>query len=356
MFDQFLNSFCFPDFVSFAVAIGIFGFSYILYLVLLLAFRKIFIKESLFGKIIESLKWPVLLILIEISISSFSKLFISGEQTLGIVKHTLVIFILATLGWILGAVVKTSFSHYMGRLSKETPKNHAARSILTQIFFLYRLIMLVIVVLTLSSILMTFPFIRTIGIGILGSAGILGIALGIAARPIFLNIMAGFQIALTKTIKIGDAVFLEGEFCRIESMHLTHVVARTWDLRRHVVPISYFVDKSFQNWDLESPELIAPLFFYCDYTMPVDVIRNKVEELLHKTPLWNRKTWKVEAYDMDEQALQLRISMSTYDIASANELKCYMREKLLAFIQQEYPNMLPAIRYAQPSEQELQKA
>nr|NGX55577.1 Miniconductance mechanosensitive channel MscM [Chlamydiota bacterium] len=219
------------------------------------------------------------------------------------------------------------------------------RAVVTQVRLLYRVVLFLIVILTLAVILLTFQPIKSIGIGILGSAGILGIALGIAAKPILLNVMAGIQIAFTKIIKIEDAVIVQGDFARIEKIYLTHVVARTWDLRRIILPVSYFIDTPFQNWSAKTTELIGVVYLYCDYSVSVDAIREKFFEILKSSDLWNERVAKVQVTDMTEQTMKLRLIMTADDAPTAFNLRCVVREKLMEFLKKEYPHSLPHVRY-----------
>lgn len=345
MIEEWFISICLPTLFSVGMAIGLFIFAYCLYRILLIIFRKIFRRDGLAKKLVEALRGPILVILFEIAAIISVNILGIREKFERFIRHSIVILIIGTLGWVLASILRAIYKHFIHRLRERSTADISKRSILTQLLFLYRLLMFIIIIITAASILMTFPYIKSVGVGILGSAGIVGIALGVAARPILLNLMAGFQIAVTKTITIGDAVFMEGDFAYVEAIHLTHVIARTWDLRRLIVPISYFIDKPFQNWDTKSPELLGSLFLYCDYTVPVKVIRQKVEELAGSTPLWNGKVWGVHVTNCTDKSIEIRIILTADDAPKAFELRAYVREKLIEFMQKEYPHSLPCVRY-----------
>ncbi len=266
-----------------------------------------------------------------------------SENMHKIVEHILIILVMGTVGWILCGVVVLFYRRFLNRIRSNRPGS-ASRALLTQALFLYRFLIFAIIVVTLALILLTFPYIRGVGVGILGSAGIVGIALGIAARPILLNLMAGFQIAINKTINIGDLIVVDGETARVESIHLTHIIIQTWDLRRVIIPISRFIDQSFQNWDIADPELIGTVFIYCDYQMPVETLRQKTGQILAECPYWNKKSWKLHVTDCKENTIEIRIIASAKDANDAFELRAYLREKLIAFINAEHTHALPTLR------------
>lgn len=295
--------------------------------------RRVFQHTSLGRKVLDSVKWPLFAILLELSLFFIPRFVSLSEQYLSVMEHLLMVLVIATLGWLLAQLVRTLFMQFILKFKERTEDLHN-RSTLTQLLFLYKLSMFACVLLTIGAILISFPYIKSIGIGILGSAGIAGIALGIAARPILTNLLAGFQIAFSKTLKLNDAIYVENELVRIESFHLTYIVGRTWDLRRLILPVSYFIDKPFQNWDSENPELIGTVFLYCDFGVSVEKIRHKVADLLAKTPLWNEKSWNLHVTKQTETGIEIRITVSADDSSNSFELCCYLREKLVEFLNQ----------------------
>lgn len=329
------------------VFLALFAGMYGIYRILFWVLRKMLGKKELPKKLIKQLRAPALPLSLLVAFVIGSHLFPLPNQIRGVVEHIWLLLFMACLGWLGIATIQSIFHTLFKRYGDGVAAAAGQRSLLTQLLFLYRVLIFTIIVLTLAAMLMTFPGIKSVGIGLLGSAGIAGIALGLAARPILLNLLAGFQIAVTKTIKIGDAVFLDGEFCRIESLHLTHVIVRTWDLKRVVYPISYFVDHPFQNWDLVDTEMIGSVFLYCDYAVPMDAIRQKVEELVSQHPDWNKKVCKAHMTKCGETNVEIRVIATANSPAEAFELKAYLREKIVEFLQKEYPKALPCTRYLQ---------
>jgi small-conductance mechanosensitive channel len=334
----------FPGLFGWMEVVFFFVAAYFLYRIVLYILKRLAKREGIWGHLKTAVRYPILLLFLELAAMGGLALFIFSEKNLKVAEHAVNIFIIGTLGWLIASILRAYFLNYTAKIGDREKAGVEERSLFTQILFLYRIGMFAVCIITVAAILLSFPYIKNIGIGILGSAGIAGIALGIAARPILLNLIAGFQIAATKTIKIGDCIFLEGESARIESIHLTHVIARTWDLRRTIFPISYFIDKPFQNWDTKDPEMQGILYLFCDYSVPVDLLRKKVEELLPLTPHWNTKSWGLHVTNCTEKTLEIRIYASAKDANAAFELKTFLMEKLVDFIQREYPQVLPCFR------------
>jgi small-conductance mechanosensitive channel len=178
----------------------------------------------------------------------------------------------------------------------------------------------------------------------IASAGVAGIVIGFAAQKSLSALLAGFQIAITQPIRIDDVVIVEGEWGRIEEITLTYVIVCIWDLRRLVVPITYFIEKPFQNWTRTSADILGTVFLRVDYVVPVDSVRQELTRILEASPNWDRKVNVLQVTDAKEQTLELRALASSSDASKSWDLRCEMREKLVAFIQKNYPGSLPRLR------------
>jgi hypothetical protein len=195
-----------------------------------------------------------------------------------------------------------------------------------------------------AAVMMTFPSVRNIGAELFASAGLAGLALGMAARPALGNLIAGIQIALTEPIRIDDAVVVEGEFGRVAEVNTAYVVVRLWDLRHLIVPLSYFIEKPFQNWTRYSSDLIGAVLLHTDYSVPVDRLREEYEGILGAAPLWDGKVKAVQVTDAKQHTLELRFLMSAANPAATFDLRCQVREKLIGYLQKNYPHALPRVR------------
>jgi len=195
-----------------------------------------------------------------------------------------------------------------------------------------------------ALILMKFPSIQHLGTSLLASAGLAGLAAGIAARPVLANLIAGLQLALTEPIRIDDAVLVEGEFGHIEEITTTYVVVRIWDQRRLVTPLAYFIEHPFQNWTLNSADLLGTVMVHVDYRVPVEEVRQELQRIVQGTPLWDGRVWNLQVTDATDSRVELRAMVSAAGAGALWDLRVHVREKLIAFLQERHPQSLPRVR------------
>jgi small-conductance mechanosensitive channel len=262
----------------------------------------------------------------------------------GYFERTLNIAFIAVVGWTFIVFIQVVANLLTFRYSIDVEDNLQARRIRTQTLVMQRVAVVLVIAITLAVILMTFPSARQIGTSIFASAGIAGLIVGMAARSTFAGIIAGLQVALTQPIRIDDAVIVEGEWGWIEEIETTYVVIRLWDLRRLIVPLTYFIEKPFQNWTRSTAEIIGTVFLYVDYSLPVEPVREEFLRILKETRLWNGRTAAFQVTDFTEHAMQLRAIMSANNSSAAFDLRCYIRENLISFLQKHYPSSLPTAR------------
>ena len=222
--------------------------------------------------------------------------------------------------------------------------NLQARKVYTQVRVLSNTLYVIISLFTVASVLMLFEEVRHFGTSILASAGVVGIIIGFAAQKTISNLFAGFQLAMTQPIRLDDVVVVEGEWGRIEEITLTYVVIHIWDDRRMVVPLSYFIEKPFQNWTRASADLLGSVFVWMDYSLPLDEIRKALKEIIETNPLWDRRFWNLQVTDATEKTMQLRVLATSADSSKSWDLRCDIREKLIAYIQKNHPQSLPQLR------------
>jgi small-conductance mechanosensitive channel len=199
-------------------------------------------------------------------------------------------------------------------------------------------------VFALASMLMVFESARQFGASILASAGIAGIIVGFAAQQSIATLLAGFQIAMTQPIRVDDVVIVENEWGRIEEITLTYVVVRIWDLRRLVLPITYFIERPFQNWTRSSADILGTVFLHADYSVPLDALRAELTRILAASPYWDGKVNVLQVTDAKEHTLEIRALASAADASLAWDLRCEVREKLIEFLQRHHPESLPQLR------------
>lgn len=222
--------------------------------------------------------------------------------------------------------------------------NLKERKIRTQLQFVRQMVVVVIVMLTVAAILLSFENLRKIGAGLLTGVGIGGIIIGFAAQSSLSNLLAGFQIAFTQPMRIDDVVIVEGEYGNVEEITLTYVVVRIWDQRRLVLPIRYFIEKPFQNWTRTTSEILGTTFFYLDFSIPIGELRKEYNRLVEASPLWDKRVKVLQVTDMKERSVEVRTLASARNSSEAFDLRCYIRENLMLFIQKNYPESFPKNR------------
>ncbi len=273
-----------------------------------------------------------------------------NEKITPITIHAITFYVIAICSWLLIKTVSMAREAILNQYDFDARDNLKARTVYTQTRVISNIIIGGIIVLAVSFMLMTFSSVRQIGVSLLASAGVVGVVLGFAAQKTLGNLIAGIQIALAQPIRLDDAVVVENEWGWIEEITLTYVVVRIWDLRRLVLPISYFLEKPFQNWTRNSADILGSVFIYADYTVPVEEVRTELGRILKESPHWDKKVNVLQVTDATEHTVELRALMSAADSPTAWNLRCETREKLLEFLQKRYPESLPRTRV------ELQKS
>jgi small-conductance mechanosensitive channel len=258
--------------------------------------------------------------------------------------HVLVALFILLVGWIVLDATNIAMERYMGRLRLDTSDNLLARKAITQMRVLGQVLDVLIGVLTIGFALMTFDSVRQFGISLFASAGLAGIAVGLAARPLLSNLIAGIQLAITQPIRIDDAVVINNEWGWVEEFTSTFVVIRLWDLRRLIVPLSYFFENPFANWTRSGSTVIGTVLLYLDYSVPVDRVRAKAIEFAKASKNWDGNVINVQVTDAKEHTIEVRIIASAADSSKAFDLRCELREKLIGYVQREFPNALPRLR------------
>jgi small-conductance mechanosensitive channel len=251
---------------------------------------------------------------------------------------------IALFTWV--AIVTTDIfgSIYLRRSRLDVEDNLLARKHVTQIRILKRAAVTIIALIGIASALMTFDQVRQLGVSLFASAGVAGLAIGLAARPLLTSLIAGVQIAMTQPIRIQDAVVIEGEFGTIEEITSTYVVVQLWDWRRMILPLNYFIERPFQNWTREKSSIIGAVIIYVDYSADVGAIRRKLEEIVKTTTLWDGRVVNLQVTDVTEMSIQLRALASARTPAAAWDLRCLVREALIAFVSRELTSSLPRSR------------
>ena len=261
-----------------------------------------------------------------------------------IVRQVLGIVMTVAISWMVIKSTSVIEDAVLARFDVGVSDNLQASKIKTQLQMFKKVVIFIMAVFALALVLMNFEKVRQLGTTILASAGVIGIIVGFAAQRTIAALLAGIQIAITQPFRIDDVLFVENEWGRVEEITLTYVVVRIWDLRRLVLPMSYFLEKPFQNWTRTSADLIGAVFLYTDYTVPVAAVRKELHRVLKSSPLWDKKVWNLQVTDTTDRSLELRALMSASDVSSMWDLRCEVRERLVGFIQRKHPEWLPKLR------------
>lgn len=294
------------------------------------------------------------LVLLAIKVALPAARFEPGYQEAA--RRILDLGLVALIGLALVAIVNIGWEVVERRHRIDVEDNLRARKLRTQFGLLRRMALVLIVTLTLGGMLMTFPSLREYGLSLLASAGVAGIIVGLASRPVLANMLAGLQIALTQPIRIDDVVIVEGQFGRVEEITTTFVVIRTWDWRRMVMPLSTFIEKPFENWTLEDSSLIGSVFWHVDYSAPIEAMRRKLNEFLEASAYWDKRVANLQVVEAENHTLKIRALMSAKNSAAAWDLRCQIREQMICWLQQEHPQALPRMRLQETSGSEANGA
>jgi small-conductance mechanosensitive channel len=261
-----------------------------------------------------------------------------------LIEHVYSVLAVTCLGWLTIKIVNFGTLLFLSHFDLKKADNYRARKVHTQVRIFNHILVAFIIFLTILGILVSFKTVRDAGTSILASAGLVSILIGLAAQKTMSNFFAGIQIATAQPIRVDDVVVVENEWGRIEEIHLTFVVVKLWDLRRLIVPITYFTDHIFQNWTQKTADILGAVMLYVDYTMPVKLIREELDKLLEGNELWDGRVKVVQVSNANEQAMEIRILTSSPNSGTSFDLRCAIREHMINFIQKNYPDSLPRIR------------
>ncbi|PRD56619.1 mechanosensitive ion channel family protein [Sphingobacterium gobiense] len=267
-----------------------------------------------------------------------------NPSTLSVVSKTVEILLISCFAILLVRTVRVFEDYLYHRFDVNKENNLRERKIRTQIVFIRKLIITIIVIVSIAIILLSFESMQKIGAGLLTGVGVGGIIIGFAAQKSLGNLLAGFQIAFTQPLRMDDVVIVEGEWGRVEEINLTYVVVNIWDKRRLVLPINYFIEKPFQNWTRTTAEILGTVFIYTDFTIPIQQLRDKLTELLKGHPLWDGKVNVLQVTDFKERTMEIRCLMSCRNSGHAFDLRCYVREQMIQYIQSNFPESLAKTR------------
>lgn len=296
--------------------------------------------QALFRYLSNPARW----LLIAVALSAIQPLLDLDPQGHQLWQRVSGLVMPALLGWLaiggLGAANQIVQAH----ADISVADNLRARRRRTRASILYRIALVIVVLSSFCLMLMSIPSIRSVGVTLIASAGLAALAVGAAAQPALKNLIAGLQMAFTEPIRLDDVVVIEGEWGRIEDIRLTYVVVKVWDERRLVVPVSKFLENSFQNWTRQTSELLGTVIWHVDPAADIPRLRARLEEIVRASPRWDGRFFNLQVTDMTPDTIEVRALMTAKDASTAFDLRCDVREAMLAFVRDEMPQALPRRR------------
>jgi small-conductance mechanosensitive channel len=294
----------------------------------------------------KHLHFPGLLLFIvitlTINLAEFKEYF-SG-QLYNNLYHIHYILLILAISFLLIRTITFFRDYSLHFYEKSDGKNYKLRTAKTKFQLIERVIKVVVIVGTIAAVLMTFHQVREVGTTLLASAGVAGIVLGFAAQKSLGTLFAGIQIAISQPVRLDDTVVVEGTFGVVSEITLTYVVLETWDEKKLIIPINYFLENSYENWTRSSPEVVGKVKIYTDYTLPVDIVRKEFLSWLNTTPLWDKRKSALLVTGADDKTIEVRATMSSKNSDDAFDLECMIREKLITYIREHFPETLPTAR------------
>lgn len=324
-----------------AIAIGLLARALILWILRRITHRN----QSILGQsLVRHSERPTKWIFPLLTVLSVLPGLLLPPRLMSALEHITGLGLIAATSWLAILLIQITSDIMAGRYRIDVADNLVARRIQTQFLIIRRVCIILVTVITLAIMLMTFPAIKHIGTSILASAGLASLVVGVSMKDTLANLIAGIQIAFAQPFRLEDAVIVDNEMGWIEEIGSMYVIVRCWDLRRLVVPLSYFLSNPFQNWTRESADLLAYAYLYVDYTVPVDELRAEMRRICESTPLWAGKLCVLHVSDAKEHTVELRALVDVRNASDAWDIRCLLREKMIDFLQKNYPGSLPRQR------------
>jgi small-conductance mechanosensitive channel len=287
---------------------------------------------------------PYRLLLVIIAIWVAINVTMPSSDWLDFFNHVFLVLAIADGAWFVGAIVGFALGQAMGRYRIDVPDNRVARRVQTQLAIVRRLAYAVIVIVAVGSILLTFPGVQAVGTSVLASAGLVSIVAGLAAQSTLANVFAGVQLAFSDAIRVDDVVIAEKEWGRIEEITLTYVVVHIWDDRRMVLPSTYFTSTPFENWTRSSSELLGSIEIDLDWRVSPAAMRAELDKILTRTTIWDGRASVLQVTDATGGFVRVRILVTAIDAPTLFDLRCFIREEMVEWLQTQDPAAIPRTR------------
>ena len=322
-------------FIALSVAVA-FLLHWLAYWIATRIFRRMRVEPVILPALYQPTRWLLVLMTLAAGIQPLT--FTPKVEAIWSIGSKMLFILL--IGWLIFAAMRAGRVLLERRSDITVEDNLKARRQHTRIRILYRVTQFIIGFLILSLMLIMIPGVRTVGVTLMASAGLAGLAVGAAAQPALKNLIAGIQMAFSEPIRLDDVVIVEGEWGRIEDIKLTYVVVRIWDDRRMIVPVSYFLEKPFQNWTTRTSDLLGTVFLYVDPSADIERLRAQFVAVVKANSRWDGRVAILQVTDHRADALELRGLLSARNAGIAFDLRCEVREAMLSFLRSEMPQAL----------------
>jgi small-conductance mechanosensitive channel len=247
-------------------------------------------------------------------------------------------------GWLVIALIRFGKRYIDAHSDIAAADNLAARRRRTRADILARIATIIVMLVSAGLALLSIPEVREIGVALVASAGLAGLAVGVAAQPLLKNLVGGFQLAFTEPVRIDDVIVYRGEWGRIERIGLTYVVMRIWDDRRLVIPVSKLVEEPIENWTRQTSQLLGTVFVHVDHAADIAALREIALAAVRGHRLWDGRVAAVQVTDMTAQTLEVRVLMSARGGPEMFDLRCDVREAVVTALGRDHPEALGRAR------------
>nr|WP_235522303.1 mechanosensitive ion channel domain-containing protein [Cellulomonas sp. Root137] len=307
--------------------------------------RRVARKSAVAADLSRRSRRPMRAVLLVVAVWIALRLSTDPSDWTRTVEHVLLIALIITVAWLIGSLAFVLEDAALQRYRIDVADNRHARRVRTQVQVLRRITVAILVLCAIAAILLTFPSARTLGASLLASAGLISIVAGLAAQSSLANVFAGLQLAFTDAIRVDDVVVVSEQWGRIEEITLTYVVVHVWDDRRLILPSTYFTTTPFENWTRRAADLLGTVELDVDWEVPVEAMRAELARLLQDTDLWDRRVGILQVTDAVGGLVRVRALASAVDAPTLFDLRCYVREGLVGWLQREAPQSLPKTRW-----------
>ncbi|WP_446653367.1 mechanosensitive ion channel family protein [Blastomonas sp.] len=296
--------------------------------------------------LVSSIRQPSRWIMVALVLLGTDSLAVRGDEAAAALTGAVRVIMPLLWGWLVIAIIRFVHGYIEARSDVSAEDNLAARRRRTRADILARIAIVIVGLVSIGLLLLKIPAVREIGVALVASAGLAGLAFGVAAQPLLKNLVAGMQLAFTEPVRIDDVLVYRGEWGRVERITLTYVVLRIWDDRRLVIPVSKLLEEPIENWTLQTSHLLGTVMIHADHAADVERVRKVALDAVRGHRLWDGRVALLQVTDMTADILELRVLMSARNGGELFDLRCDVREAVARFMAIDLPDSLNRSRLA----------